>query len=113
MKISIRTKPRNSLNDDQQTALQHKTRLTMSLSPFADPTLQVSWVLSRLDEILRIDETEQLLSGKDSHSKTIRQAILSMRSDIAGDRVLDLAVSIMGTTDAVKSVQTNKGRIVY
>lgn len=92
----------------------------MSLSPFADPTLQVSWVLSRLDEILRIDELGRIGQiGSDpiipinSHAETIRQAILSMRGDIAADRALDVVVSNSSNPDTQKRVQTNKERVVH
>lgn len=87
----------------------------MSLPPFADPTLQVSWVLSRLDDILRIDELGRIgQTGSDpiipinSHAETIRQAILSMRRDIAPDRALDVVVSNNSNPDIQKRVQTKR-----
>lgn len=89
----------------------------MSSPPFADPTLQVSWVLSRLDEILRIDELGRIgqtgsnpIVPVNSHAETIRQAILSMRRDIAADRALDVVVSNSSNRDMQKRVQTNKER---
>lgn len=66
----------------------------MSSSRFADGTVQVSWVLSRLDDILRLDTRERTEESKSeiTHGEVIRQAIQSMKSDIVSDHSTGIAV---------------------
>lgn len=89
----------------------------MSLPPFADPTLKVTWVLSKLDEILRMDAAGRVgrMGTKpdnpladNPHAETIRQAMLAMRSEIAADPILDVTVSNMSIFNTHKCVQPNE-----
>lgn len=81
----------------------------MSLTAFADPTLRVSWVLSKLDQILQLDARGRMRRSSDNlEAEIIRQAILSMRDDITTAPALKLDVSNNSNPDSRKNFHTDK-----